>query len=40
MEIKSNYLNSISRIDAERKIFSILKKDFENKIHALEIKLK
>ena len=40
LEIKSKFLNSLRRIDAERKINSILKEDFEKKVHALQIKLK
>ena len=35
--IKSIYLNSIPRVDAQRQIMKILKDDLNKKIHALEI---
>ena len=35
--IKSKKLKSMSKIDAHKKIFSILKDEMSNKIHALEI---
>ena len=37
--IRSNYLKSISRLSAQKLILKILKKDLENKIHALEISI-
>ena len=40
LEIKSNFLNKMKRLEAERLLISLIKKEFENKIHALEIKLK
>ncbi len=39
LKIKSIYLNSISRLNAQKLIMKILKEDLENKIHALEIKI-
>ena len=36
--IKSEYLKSLNRIEAHRKVKQILKKEFE-KIHALELKI-
>ena len=38
--IKSKKLNSIPKIDAHKKIFSILKDEIKKKIHALEIEIK
>ena len=38
--IKSENLKSMSRIIAHKKIFSILKDEMNNKIHALEIEIK
>ena len=35
--IKSEKLKSLSKIEAHREIFSILKDEMKNKIHALEI---
>ncbi len=37
--IRSIYLNSISRIDAQKKIMNILSEDLKTKIHALEINI-
>ena len=37
--IKSQYLNSISRLSAQKKIMKILEKDLKKKIHAIEIKI-
>jgi len=37
LKIKSLYLNSISRVDAQKKIMKVLKEDLKTKIHALEI---
>ena len=39
LKIKSYYLNSISRVDAQKMIMKILKDDFKTKIHALEISI-
>tara|TARA_A100001011_G_scaffold377660_1_gene441591 strand:- start:961 stop:1215 length:255 start_codon:yes stop_codon:yes gene_type:complete len=39
LRIKSNYLNSLPRIDAQKKIFKLLQLDLEKKIHALQIKI-
>jgi len=33
------YLNSISRINAQKIIMKVLKEDFKTKIHALEINI-
>ncbi|HJO77292.1 MAG TPA: BolA/IbaG family iron-sulfur metabolism protein [Pelagibacteraceae bacterium] len=38
--IKSEKLKNMKKIDAHKAIFSILKKEMKNKIHALEIKIK
>tara|TARA_Y100000591_G_scaffold100952_1_gene85747 strand:- start:136 stop:390 length:255 start_codon:yes stop_codon:yes gene_type:complete len=40
LEIKSNYLNNLKRIEAEKILMSTIKDEFEKKIHALEIRLK
>ena len=37
LQIKSLYLNSISRVNAQKLIMNILKEDLKKKIHALEI---
>ena len=39
LKIKSVYLNSISRLSAQKLIMNILKDDLKNKIHALEINI-
>tara|TARA_X000001036_G_C20604616_1_gene776397 strand:- start:329 stop:583 length:255 start_codon:yes stop_codon:yes gene_type:complete len=39
LKIKSIYLKSISRINAQKIIMNILKEDLKNKIHALEISI-
>ena len=39
IKIKSLYLQSISRLSAQKLIMSILKEDLKNKIHALEISI-
>ena len=39
LNIKSLYLNSISKINAHKIITKVLKADFETKIHALEINI-
>mgnify|MGYP000867419299 FL=1 len=35
--IKSSYLNSISRVHAQKTVMKILKEDLKTRIHALEI---
>tara|TARA_B100000575_G_scaffold245973_1_gene210740 strand:- start:220 stop:474 length:255 start_codon:yes stop_codon:yes gene_type:complete len=40
LEIKSKYLNKLKRLDAEKILMKIIKKDFEQKIHAFEVRLK
>ena len=37
IKIKSLYLRSISRLNAQKLIMNILKEDLKNRIHALEI---
>ena len=37
--VRSKKLKAMSKIDAHREIFSILKKEMDNKIHALEIEI-
>ena len=37
LKIKSLFLNSISRVSAQKKIMKILRDDLQTKIHALEI---
>ena len=39
LQIKSNFLRKLKRVEAERILLSIIKKDFGKKIHAFEIKL-
>jgi|TARA_B110000305_G_C19051231_1_gene452766 stress-induced morphogen len=39
LKIKSLYLKSISRINAQRIIMRVLKEDLKKKIHALEISI-
>jgi BolA protein len=39
LKIKSSYLKSISSLNAQKLIMNILKKDLEEKIHALEISI-
>ena len=38
--LKSEKLKKMNKIDAHKKIFSILKDEMNNKIHALEIEIK
>ena len=38
--IKSKKLKKMNKIDAHKEIFSILKDEMKNKIHALEIEIK
>tara|TARA_B100000795_G_C22508059_1_gene326641 strand:- start:69 stop:323 length:255 start_codon:yes stop_codon:yes gene_type:complete len=40
LEIKSNYLSSLSRLSAQRMVMKILQPELKSKIHALEIKIK
>ena len=40
LEIKSNYLNNLSRLEAEKILMSTIKEEFQKNIHALEIRLK
>ena len=37
--IKKKYLKKMNKISAHKKIFSILKNEMQNKIHALEIEI-
>ena len=37
--IESRTLNKMNKIEAHKKIFSILKEEMENEIHALEIEI-
>ena len=39
LKIKSLYLKSISRLNAQKLIMNILKEDLKTKIHALEISI-
>ena len=39
LKIKSLYLNSISRVSAQKMIMQVLKDDLKTKIHALEINI-
>ena len=39
LKIKSLYLKSISRLNAQKLIMNILKEDLKKKIHALEISI-
>ena len=39
LKFKSSYLNSISRINAQKIIMKVLKEDLKTKIHALEISI-
>ena len=39
LKIKSLYLNSISRVSAQKMIMKVLKEDLNTKIHALEISI-
>ena len=40
LEIKSKYLNNLSRLEAEKILMKIIKGEFEKNIHAFEIHLK
>ena len=39
LKIKSNYLSSLTKIDAQRLIMNALEDDLKKKIHALEISI-
>ncbi len=39
LKIKSLYLSSLSRLDAQKKIMKTLDEDLKSKIHALEISI-
>ena len=39
LKFKSLYLNSISRLNAQKLVMKILKEDLKKKIHALEISI-
>ena len=39
LKIKSSFLNSISRLSAQKMIMKVLKEDLKTKIHALEISI-
>ena len=39
LQIKSNYLSSLTKIDAQRLIMKTLEDDLKKKIHALEINI-
>ena len=40
LEIRSNYLDSLTKSKAQREIMKLLSKELHSKIHALEIKIK
>ena len=40
LEIKSSYLNSLTKLNAQREIMKLLANELHTKIHALEIKIK
>ena len=39
LKIKSLYLNSLSRVSAQKKIMKVVSEDIKTKIHALEISI-
>ena len=39
LRIKSLYLNSLSRVKAQKEVMKVLKNELSNKIHALEISI-
>ena len=39
LRIKSSYLNSLSRVIAQKEVMKVLKHELSNKIHALEISI-
>ena len=40
LEVKSSYLNKLRRLEAEKILMDVLKDEFQQNIHALEIRLK
>ena len=40
LEIKSKYLNNLKRLDAEKILMQILRDEFKQNLHAVEIRLK
>ncbi len=40
LEIESIYLNSLTKIRAQREVMKLFSQELNNKIHALEIKIK
>ncbi len=40
LNIRSKYLNSLNRIDAQKLVMKVLKEELKNTIHALEINIK
>ncbi len=40
LEIESEYLKNLSKLDAQRLVMKVLDKELKTKIHALEIKIK
>ena len=39
LKIRSLYLNSLSRVTAQKEVMKVLKKELSSKIHALEISI-
>ena len=39
LKIKSPFLNSVSRVSAQKMVMKVLKEDLKTKIHALEISI-
>tara|TARA_B110000971_G_C19732314_1_gene373633 strand:+ start:25 stop:279 length:255 start_codon:yes stop_codon:yes gene_type:complete len=40
IEIKSLYLNSLNKVQAQREVMKVLAEEMKNKIHALEIRIR
>ena len=40
LEIRSNYLNKLKRLEAEKILMEAVQDEFKKKLHALEIRLK
>ena len=40
LEIKSVYLNSLTKVEAQREVMKLFAQELDTKIHALEIKIK
>ena len=40
LEIKSSYLNSLTKVRAHKKVMKLLAEELRSKIHALQIKIK